>query len=389
MPKLDPKLAAAVMRKAKLEPLEEYPGATIKWKCRCLQCKKVVHPKYNMIQRGQGGCRDCGYLKSGKKLRAAHAEGKFSKVRIRRTEADAVKDLKKIGRVPLEPYENTSSPWLSKCIKCGTVGRPPLSALLSKGNSCRKCGRERTNDSKKMSQEEVKEVFKIAGVQLLEPYPYSSTLPLKCKCLRCKRIVYPSYSNARKHKEGCKYCAGTYVDPEDAKNLMIRLGYKPLLKYPGTDTPWKVRHIVCGTIGFPTYGTIKRGGGGCRNCAEWGFSLNRPSYIYLISHSDFGAYKVGVANEAKQQKSDRVHKFTNHGWKLIKRWDFPDGELVQIIEALVFTEIRVNRGIPQFLKKGTMKYEGETETMDSSLIDQKTLIKIVQLKIKEANNISR
>lgn len=388
MPKLDPKLAAAIMRKAKLEPLEEYPGATTKWKCRCLGCQKVVYPKYNMIQSGQGGCRDCGYLKSGKKIKAAHAEGKFSKVRIRRNEDDAVKELKKIGRLPLEPYVNTSTPWLSKCIKCGTVGRPALSALLSRGNSCQECGRQRTNDSKKMSQEEVIEVFRVAGVQLLEPYPYSSTQPLKCKCLRCKRFVYPSYSNAKKHKEGCKHCAGTYVDPADAKNLMIKFGYRPLEKYPGTDSPWKVKHIICGTIGYPTYGTIKRGGGGCRNCADWGFSLNRPSYIYLISHDELGAHKVGIANEAKLKKSDRVHKFKNHGWKLIQKWEFPDGEIVQEIEALVFKEIREKRGIPQFLKKGTMKYEGETETMDSSLIDEKTLIKIVHAKIKEAKKRS-
>ena len=165
---------------------------------------------------------------------------------------------------------------------------------------------------------------------------------------------------------------------------MISFGYEPLEDYQGTDKPWKCRHVICGTVGKPTYGTIKRGGGGCRNCAEWGFSYNRPSYIYLITHEEFGAHKVGIANVAKAKKSDRLHKFGNHGWSLVRKWDFPDGQLVPVIEASVFQEIRVERGIPQFLKKGTMKYEGETETMDASLIDLKALEKLIKIKIKQA-----
>jgi len=44
-------------------------------------------------------------------------------------------------------------------------------------------------------------------------------------------------------------------------------------------------------------------------------------------------------------------------------------------------------GLPQFLKKGTMKYEGETETMDASVIDSKSLCRIIEAKIKEASKI--
>jgi hypothetical protein len=203
--------------------------------------------------------------------------------------------------------------------------------------------------------------------------------------LRCGKDVEPTLASIKKTKEGCKYCAGIFVDPVEARKLMISFGYEPVEEYKGTDKPWKSIHITCGTKVKPTYGTIKRGGGGCRNCADWGFTLNKPSYVYLISHAGFNAHKVGIANVAKQRKSDRLHKFMNHGWEVIQKWDFDNGAIVMKIEAEAFRVIRKDLGIPPFLKKGTMKYEGETETMDANLIDLKTLKRIVTKAIKKAS----
>jgi hypothetical protein len=315
-------------------------------------------------------------------MKQAHARGERTHQKVKITERDALILLKKHGRSPLEPFTAVSKPWLSECTKCKTVSSPRLSRLIYKGSACSVCGRKRTSDSRKLSQEEVQETFKNAGVELLEKYNYVNSQPLRCRCLRCKRIVTPSYANAKKHQEGCKFCAGTYVDPVEARDLMIDFGYLPKVKYPGTDVPWRVQHIKCGTICFPTYGTIKRGGGGCRNCAEWGFSTDKPSYIYLITHNEFNAHKVGIANEAKLTKSDRVHKFKNQGWEVHKIWKFSDGYSVLQIEAEVFRIVREEMKIPQFLAKGQMKYEGETETMNADSITLRQLEKLVNRVIK-------
>ncbi len=380
---VNPKEAEALMIRAKLQPLEPYASATTKWKCECLQCGETVYPKYNMIKRGQGGCRKCGYLKLSKTLKELHSAGKMKKKTPKiTTEIEVIAIMKELGRIPLEPFQNSKSPWLSKCKKCGTVSSPPFSLLRYRGNSCIECGRNRSNNAKKLTQEQVQKTFIEAGVELLVKYPYENDKPLKCRCLRCKRIVTPSYANARKHKEGCKYCAGTFVDPKEAKNLMISFGYMPKEKYPGTDAPWKVQHVVCGTICHPTYGNIKRGGGGCRNCADWGFSTDKPSYIYLITHKEFNAHKVGIANQAKLAKSDRVHKFKNHGWEVHRIWQFKDGYSVLQIEAEVFRIVRKEMKIPQYLAKGQMKYEGETETMNADSITLIQLEKIVTKAIK-------
>jgi hypothetical protein len=379
---VDPKEAEALMLKAKLKPKEPYKGASVKWKCECLQCGQVVFPKYSLIKSGQGGCRPCGYKKVSKKMKKAHAAGERKYKRVQVTEKEALILIKEHGRIPLEPFKAVSKPWLSKCAKCKTVSSPRLSRLVYRGSACNVCGRQRTSDAKKLSQTEVQATFRRAGVELLVKYQYVNDQPLKCRCLRCKRIVTPTYANARKHQEGCKYCAGTFVDPTEAKELMISLGYLPKVKYPGTDVPWKVQHIKCGTICFPTYGTIKRGGGGCRNCADWGYSYNKPSYLYLITHKDFNAHKVGIANKAKLKKSDRLHRHTNHGWEVHKIWEFEDGFLVLQIETEVLRILRSEMNLPKFLSQGQMKYQGETETVSADLITLIQLEKIITKVIK-------
>jgi hypothetical protein len=56
---IKPDAAAALMRHAGLEPLEDYPGALRPWRCRCNRCSRTVRPCYSTVQRGSGGCRWC------------------------------------------------------------------------------------------------------------------------------------------------------------------------------------------------------------------------------------------------------------------------------------------------------------------------------------------
>jgi hypothetical protein len=383
---VDPTKAEKLMLKAKLKPLEPYKASSAKWKCKCMQCGEIVYPKYSLIKSGQGGCRPCGYKKVSKKMKKAHAGGKRVYKRTKLTEGEALVLIKKHGRIPLEPFKAVSKPWLSKCSKCKTVSSPRLSRLIYRGSACDTCGRKKTGEAKRLSQSQVQETFRQAGVELLVDYQYVNDQPLKCRCLRCKRIVNPSYANAKKHLEGCKYCAGTFVDPDEARELMISFGYMPEEKYPGTDNPWKVQHIKCGSICFPTYGTIKRGGGGCRNCAEWGYSFNKPSYLYLITNRDLNAHKVGIANKASLKKSDRLQRHKKDGWIIHQTWEFNDGLIVLQIETEVLRILRDDLNLPQFLAKGQMKYQGETETVNADSI---TLIKLERIIKRVIKSIER
>ena len=62
--KLNPEAAFKVMLLAGLKPLVPYKNSSSKWKSRCLNCKKIVSPTYSAIQQGQGSCVYC----SGKKV---------------------------------------------------------------------------------------------------------------------------------------------------------------------------------------------------------------------------------------------------------------------------------------------------------------------------------
>ncbi len=371
--------AIALLTAKNLKPLEPYKGATTNWNCECLVCGSNCNPKLTQLKSGQGGCRRCGLKNRARPI------ARRSKVRKPKySEAEALAILHRVARSELVVYPGLSNrPWRSRCNSCGTEGSPTLSALVKKGNQCKTCGKARTASAKHLTQKEVASRYLAKGLKLLVDYNYDNTQPLKSQCVKCKRIVEPALQSIRKSASGCKYCAGTYVDAEEAHNFMISMGFEPLTKYTGTDSPWKCRHIICGTTCEPTYGTIKRGRGGCRNCADWGYSYDKKSYLYFIKHNEFGALKVGIANVSKLKKSDRLHHHEIHGWEVIKVWNFNNGATPMEVEAQFFALIRGDKGIPVFLKKGTMKRAGETETFAMSAIKESEVTRILTSLIKK------
>ena len=48
------------MLDASLKPLDKYKDSKTPWKSICLKCNKVVKPKLNTVQSGDGGCKFCG-----------------------------------------------------------------------------------------------------------------------------------------------------------------------------------------------------------------------------------------------------------------------------------------------------------------------------------------
>jgi len=359
--------ANRIAEDAQLIPLEPYLNIKTRWKCRCLICSNIVFPKLGLLQsRGQRSCATC--------RKTTPYKGKFS-------ESEAIDILLMANRQALEPYKDTKTSWKSKCLVCGSIGSPTLSNIKKRGNSCATCGASRTQDAKKMTQEQAERIYLEGGMKLLEKYPHENAKPLECQCLKCKRIVRRPLASVKRSKNGCEYCAGTMVDPDEATQFMIEKGYKPEVPYPGTDTPWKVTHIACGTPCKPTYGTIRRTGNGCRKCANYGWDNSRESYIYLITHKDLGAHKIGIANTSKVLKIDRLHRHQTQGWEAYKKWEFSTGQGVLEVEAEVFRILRIERKIPVFLSKEQMKYGGWTETVDADLISLPEISTIISKAI--------
>ena len=216
--------AIAVLSTKNLKPLEPYKSATTKWNCECLVCGSNCKPKLNALKSGQGGCRTCAYKNR------VNTSAQRSKVRKPKySETEALEILHRATRSELVNYPGLSNrPWRSRCNTCGTEGSPTLSALVKKGNQCKTCGHSRTGTAKHLTQKEVASRYLAKGVKLLVDYNFDNTEPLKSECLKCKRIVDPTLQSIRKSANGCKYCAGTFVDPEEARNFMISKGFEPL-----------------------------------------------------------------------------------------------------------------------------------------------------------------
>ena len=99
--------------------------------------------------------------------------------------------------------------------------------------------------------------------------PYQSNhTPWKCICLKCRRVVTPTFSQVRTRGAGCKYCARIAVDPTEAKELFNENSLKPLIKYPGAGAGWKSKCLKCNSIVYPTYSNVRTGHSGCTHCAR-------------------------------------------------------------------------------------------------------------------------
>ena len=218
------------------------------------------------------------------------------------------------------------------------------------------------------------------GFKPLEPYK-SYQARWKNRCMTCKKIVYTSYGNQKAKKRKCQYCANNKLDTKKIISAMKKAGVKPLEPYKKYNSRWKCKCIKCGKIVYPSWDTVNQGKGSCRYCAKYGINYNTPSYVYLITHYELNAHKVGFGNHKKRE--DRLSRFNKKGWKTHKVWQMETGGKAVDIEKEIFRIIRKELSIPIYLTKADMPHTGgQAETMNADLISLLELEKIVKKVIK-------
>lgn len=177
---------------------------------------------------------------------------------------EAEKVMLKAGLKPLEPYKSSISKW--KCIHnaCGQVVFPSYHQIKKGQSGCLKCGQKRTADSHRIPENEAVKLMIDANLKPKIKFP-GAKKPWKCECLKCQKIVSPTYSAIKNGQGGCKFCAKKSVDPKDAIIVMKKAGFKPLVTYKGAGKPWKSKCIECGLISTPTFANVQNGSG-CTVC---------------------------------------------------------------------------------------------------------------------------
>lgn len=324
---------------AGFEPLEEFRGVKIGWKSRCLTCRKVSSPQLGSIRAGRG-CQYCA-----NNVRLLHEE--------------AVIRMKKFGVSPLVPYKSAVTPWKSRCMTCGKIVSPKLNSVQSGQGACKYCSKVYVDP---------KEAIKLMiqkGIEPKEPYTNSIT-PWKCKCLKCGRIVYPQYSSVRQGRGGCRFCAPTYVSPVEAARIMRKAGYVPLEPYVNSKTHWKSTHKKCGRTVSPAFANIASGTGGCKWCGVSGLDYSAPSYLYIVSHQEFGSLKVGISND--EARANRITAHKRNGWKLHKTYKFKTGADASDCETAILRHLRIKLQLGVHLSGNLMPQGGHTETVDGEEI---------------------
>jgi hypothetical protein len=372
--KLDPKVAEKVMLKAGLKPLEPYLNKKTKWKSKCLKCNSVVNPTLKSILSGQGGCFPCGRVSSANK---------------RRLSANFVaKTLAGVNLKPLEEYVDSHTAIKCQCLNCKQIVSPKITNILRGKSSCKVCSDRRKGISQRKTKEAVDKLLGKAKLRRIGAYT-SINKPLKCKCLVCGSLVSPRINQIQRGIGGCRTCSKSKISKaltfteEVAVQVMLEANLEPQEPYIRARLPWKSKCLRCANIVYPNLTDVKAGHG-CSHCASFGFQYDKSAYLYLITHHQHNAHKIGIGNSRMENSSvDRLHKLAIKGWKIYRKWIFDSGVEASRVEKRVFQILKNDLGITPHLGKHQMPITGgHTETVDADSITLLDLEKIINKVIK-------
>ena len=239
-----------MMLAANLKPLEPYSGVDKPWKCKCLNCDREVSPRYASVRNGKNGCAYCA----------------GNKVDVQ----DAISIMRKQGFNPLVPYPGNDDGWLSECMNCGIQSTPRFHSVKGRSSTCKYC-----SGNAVLPTEAFKKMRRVFLTPLVD-FPGASK-PWKSKCLKCGNVVKPRLSDINQGHSGCKDCAAKErgaasrlsASQDNLKRVMqdmTNANLKPLELFKITRSKWKCECLICGSVVYPTYSSIKGGAGGCMPC---------------------------------------------------------------------------------------------------------------------------
>ena len=155
---------------------------------------------------------------------------------------------------------------------------------------------------------------------------------------------------------------------------MKSVNLKPLIAFPGNNKPWPCVCLKCKTEVSPRWSDLRKGQGGCSNCADYGLNYKKPGYVYLITHKTLNSHKIGIANSYKRKKfDDRLYQHQKQGWVLVEKWNYETVKEASEIETKVLKWLRLEVGLPIHLSSKQMPKGGHTETVSAEEIELESI----------------
>jgi hypothetical protein len=329
--------AIAIMKRAGLDPLEDYPGRTKKWRCTCRVCNDETSISLSSvlvrINKNEGspaqGCEPCVFEELGRSrmLTQEHAEERMTA----------------LGMTPIGPYQGTYEPWKAICQKCGAENDVQLGKAFFRGKACTACSLRSRSDAARKPEDEAVELMRELGFQPLEPYQ-GFNYPWRSIHIECGQEVTPRLASLKSKKSSCAVCGGRQIvpgyndlattHPQLASEMAVDKGYDPHAFGwgMGRKALWRCSegHEWKAVVGSRVTGT------GCPVCANKGFNISEPAWVYLLENENWGMLQVGITNNPKVRLA--THK--RNGWTPLDIRGPMEGTLAQDWERSILQMLR-------------------------------------------------
>jgi len=249
--------------------------------------------------------------------------------------AVAVADMRRLGDAePLEPYPGRArEPWMCRHIPCGQIIYPNRNNVMSGQGSCIWCA---PNAPK--NPEEAAAAMLRYGFTVLLDFPGTGK-PWLSQCVAAGHLVAPRYDNVTGRNGGCRFCKRYGPgDPTEAVANMQAAGFRPLEPFKNIASPWLALCERCEKTSTPRLNNIRNRGACCQHCAQYGLDPSAPAKLYILSHAEFGAVKIGITG--LRTREDRVARFRGRGWMLFAQLPFDTGAEAYRVEQSVIRQLR-------------------------------------------------
>lgn len=265
-------------KQMRIRLLEPYVDSRTPIKARCLVCKNQISPTIGRLRAGVG-CTYCGRVKSAKS-RLLPMEG-------------VLKDFAEAKLELLEEYTNSHQAVKVRCLVCGKTSTKTYQDL-KQGKRCYTCGRAQASLNRRLNQEYMAAIALLQNLKpvgQINPVRQNSTF----ECLKCHRKIQMSFSSIQ-NGSSCRFCSRTEIDPKEAYAYMVKNHLKPQEPFKKSATKWKCRCMKCKNIVYPKFNAVSTFGGGCKFCRSAGYNPSFEGHLYLLHNPTFDSYKLGISN---------------------------------------------------------------------------------------------
>jgi hypothetical protein len=340
-------------------PIEEYKSTKARWRCSCNECGHEYSTSLENARKGARPlCAKCNRSRMGKMRRVpSHL---------------AISELNKVGLSPLEDFPGVHSPWYASCNVCGNSTHIQLTSVRMRiaknsknpNQGCENCVFKSIGKSRLIDQLEAERRLIELGMRPTGIY-MGANEPMAAVCLKCGTENQVLLSKAHSRGRACSTCSlkrrsDIFRKPEDqAVSEMMAAGFRPLVPYTNTNSPWKSIHLECGNEVSPSLSSIKKQSG-CSFCAKYGFDSASAAILYVLVNPKYNAIKVGITG-TKTTRLERLSK--QHGWNVAREFKFDSGSEARSVEKLVLSWWREDLHAPVALRpEDTGALGGWTET---------------------------